>query len=353
MAKRVLIVDDSALVRKQLSEVIGGAGYEVDFAKNGAEAVEKATNDNYDAITMDINMPVLDGISAVTQIMAKNPTAIMMVSSLTTEDAPTTLDALDAGALDFIAKPGTFNIKPEETADDILRKLRSITLIPKSRLRGRSAARQTQVRDTRVASTPSVKAPSNSPISKIVLIGSSTGGPGLIESICAGLPADYPNAVCVVQHMPEKFTASFATRLNAASKLLVKESEHNEELKAGVVYIAKGGTHLNLAKKVSGKITIRHETSSRAKRFFTPSVDEMFLSALTLDTKKIVAVELTGIGDDGADGMVELRKAGAHTIGESEETATVYGMPKEAFLRGGVIEQLPFPKILRALTQLR
>lgn len=352
MAKRVLIVDDSALVRKQLSEVIGGAGYEVDFAKNGAEAVEKATNDNYDAITMDINMPVLDGISAVTQIMAKNPTAIMMVSSLTTEDAPTTLDALDAGALDFIAKPGTFNIRPEETAEDILRKLRSITLIPKSRLRGRSAARQTQIRDTRVTTTRE-KEPSNSPISKIVLIGSSTGGPGLIESICAGLPADYPNAVCVVQHMPEKFTASFATRLNGASKLLVKESEHNEELKAGVVYIAKGGTHLNLAKKVSGKITIRHEASSKTKRFFTPSVDEMFLSALTLDAKKIVAVELTGIGDDGADGMVALRKAGAHTIGESEETATVYGMPKEAFVRGGVIEQLPFPKILRTLTQLR
>ncbi|MEY4504187.1 MAG: hypothetical protein RL154_480 [Pseudomonadota bacterium] len=351
MAKKILIVDDSALVRKQLSEVIGGAGYDFEFAKNGAEAVEKALSTNYDAITMDINMPVLDGISAVIKIMQANPTPIMMVSSLTTEDAPTTLDALDAGALDFIAKPGTFNIKPEEMAEDILRKLRSITLVPKSRLKGRSVARQTQIRDTK---SDAVKTASTAPISKIVLIGSSTGGPKLIEDICAALPADYPNAVCVVQHMPEKFTASFANRLNAASKLLVKESEHNEDLKAGVVYIAKGGTHLNFAKKVSGKITLRHEPTSKTKRFFTPSVDEMFLSALTtLDPKKITAVELTGIGDDGADGMVALKKAGAHTIGESEETATVYGMPKEAFLRGGVIEQLPFPKILRSLAQLR
>lgn len=350
MAKRVLIVDDSALVRKQLSEVIGGAGYEIEFAKNGAEAVEKATSSNFDAITMDINMPVLDGISAVKQIMQQNPTAIMMVSSLTTEDAPTTLDALDAGALDFIAKPGTFNIKPEETAEDILRKLRSITLIPKSRLKGRSAARQTQIRDN----TSSAKLKITKPISKIILIGSSTGGPGLIENICASLPVDYPNAVCIVQHLPEKFTASFAQRLDNASKLIVKESEHNEEIFAGTVYIAKGGMHLHFAKKVSGKITLRHEPVAKAKRFFIPSVDEMFFSALScIDPKKIIAVELTGIGDDGADGMVALKKAGAHTIGESEETATVYGMPKEAFIRGGVSEQLPFPKILRSLIQLR
>ena len=351
MAKRILIVDDSALVRKQLSELLTSAGYEVESAKNGQEACSRVFAEDFNAITMDINMPVMDGLSAVKEIMANKPTPILMISSLTTEDAPTTLEALEYGAIDYVAKPGTFNVGVEESGADIIRKVRSAARIPKSRLAKKRVARRA-TKPTRISQREEVATPTE-PANSVVLIGSSTGGPGLIEEICAWLPEDYPHAVCIVQHMPEKFTNAFAGRLNRASKLLVKESVDNDELLKGVVYVAKGGEHLHFRKKVSGKIVIKHG-KPREKRFFTPSVDEMYLSAIeTFTPNNMLAVLLTGIGDDGADGMVELKKAGVFTIAESEESATVYGMPKEAYLRGGTSEVLAFPKILRKITSYR
>ncbi|NWF65932.1 MAG: chemotaxis-specific protein-glutamate methyltransferase CheB [Campylobacterales bacterium] len=352
MAKMVLIVDDSALVRKQLGELIESAGYEIDFAKNGQEAVDKASKDDYSVITMDINMPIMDGLTAVKKIMEVNPTPILMISSLTTEDAPITIEAMEFGAIDYVAKPGTFNVNIEENGQEILRKIRSVSRISKDKLKSRAIARHARreiSRDNTVSKSVENKVHTDS----VVLIGSSTGGPGLIEEICSWLPEDYPHAVCVVQHMPEKFTQAFAERLNRASKVPVKESSDNDELYAGHVYIAKGGTHLHFRKKVSGKITIKHGNSTE-KRFFTPSVDEMYISALDVfNPSKVLAVILTGIGDDGADGMVKLKKAGVFTVAESEDSATVYGMPKEAFLRGGTCEVLPFSKILRKITSHR
>lgn len=352
MAKKILVVDDSALVRKQLTDLLVSNGYEVEVAKNGKEACKKAMEIDFNAITMDINMPIMDGLSAVKEIMSNSPTPILMVSSLTVEDAPTTLEALELGAIDYVAKPGTFNIGSQEEAQDIVRKIRSVARIPKSRLQRKRAVRGRTVRNLK---EPKIapKEVSTEPADSIILIGSSTGGPGLIEEICTWLPKDFPHAVCVVQHMPEKFTATFAERLNKSSKLEVKESKDNEELLKGVVYVAKGGEHLHFRKKVSGKIVLKHG-SANEKRFFTPSVDEMYLSAINaFSPNKMLAVLLTGIGDDGADGMVALKKAGVFTIAESEESATVYGMPKEAFLRGGTCEVLPFPKILRKITSYR
>lgn len=343
MAKKILVVDDSALVRKQIGTLLSNEGYEVEFARNGKEAVEKATSFEYSAITMDINMPVMDGLSAVEKIMQTNPTPILMVSSLTTEDAPITFDALDLGALDFVAKPGTLSIDTD--SDEIIKKIRSITRIAKTRLSRR-----------RVRLPKNIEKESkeiNEDATSAVLIGSSTGGPNLIESICASLPYDFPHAVCVVQHMPEKFTNAFAERLNKSSKLNVVESKDGVTLQKGHIYIAKGGVHLHFRKKISGRITLKHAEST-TKRFFIPSVDEMFFSALDVfESNKLLAIELTGIGDDGADGMVALKKAGVYTIAESEESATVYGMPKEAFLRGGTCEVLHFDKILRKIVSYR
>ncbi len=350
MAKKILVVDDSALVRKQLSAILMKEGYEVEVAKNGKEACEKALNFNFNAITMDINMPIMDGLSALKEIMTHNPTPVLMVSSLTTEDASITLEALELGAIDYVAKVGTFSICKDES--DLINKIRFVARIPKTRLEAKRVVRGKTIRnlkETRIAEKEISKESANS----VVLIGSSTGGPGLIEEICTWLPKDFPHAVCVVQHMPEKFTATFAERLNKASKLQVKESEDNEELLRGVVYVAKGGTHLHFRKKVSGKIILKHG-NAREKRFFTPSVDEMYFSALeNFAPNKMLAVLLTGIGDDGANGMVALKKSGVFTIAESEESATVYGMPKEAYLRGGTCEVLPFAKILRKITSYR
>lgn len=361
MAKKALIVDDSALVRKQLTEMIESLGFEIDVAKNGKEAVDKATSMQYDVITMDINMPVMDGIEAVKQIMSEKPTAILMISSLTTEDASITMDALDLGAVDFIAKPGTMNVGKRENRDDILEKIQTLSRISPRRLKRRATRApvrerrrvEPEKRASRVRENNDVIQQSSIDISKVVLIGSSTGGPGLIEQICASLPANYKFPVCVVQHMPEQFTKAFAQRLDRASVVNVHESAHNMELLPGNVYVARGGVHMNFAKKVSGKIVIR-EDKNKGDNFFQPSVDEMMYSAIkTFDSKNIIAVILTGIGDDGADAMVKLRNSGAYTLGESEESATVYGMPREAYERGGVMEQLDFKQILKKIALLK
>lgn len=349
--KKVLIADDSALVRKQLSDIISELGFEIETARNGSEAVQKAIAQQYDVITMDINMPVMDGLSAVEKIMAQRPTPILMISSLTTESANITMEALDLGAIDYIAKPGTMNVGREENREDILHKVKSLSRIPPRRL-GSVSRRPTRNGSAAGHHEAKVLPVSGGEIKKILLIGASTGGPGLIEQICVSLPANFPHPVCIVQHMPEQFTAAFATRLDRVSTLPVIESKSGTEIVNGCIYVAKGGSHLHFAKKVSGKIIIREEKEKNG-RFFQPSVDEMFLNALHLFRgDQIISVLLTGIGDDGADGMVAIKKAGGFTIGESEETATVYGMPKEAYERGGVVQQLPFPKILKALSSL-
>jgi len=357
MAKSVLIVDDSALVRKQLGEMISTLGFNIEFAKNGQDAVNKATDIQYDVITMDINMPVMDGIEAVKQIMEKQPTPILMVSSLTTDDATITMDAMDLGAVDYIAKPGTMNVGKSENREEILSKVSSLSRISPRRLKRKMLRPITRERrraePTRERTRAALNDVSSKDIEKVILIGSSTGGPGLIEQICSSLPSTFKHPVCIVQHMPEQFTAAFAQRLDRASVLPVHETKQNMELLPGNVYVARGGVHMNFAKKVSGKIVIR-EDKNKGKNFFQPSVNEMMKSALEIfDGKSLVGVILTGIGDDGADAMVAIKKAGAYTLGESENSATVYGMPKEAYDRGGVSEQLDFSAILKKIATLR
>jgi len=356
MAKRILIVDDSALVRKQLGEMIATLNFEIEFAKNGKEAVDKATSYQYDVITMDINMPIMDGIEAVRQIMQAQPTPILMVSSLTTEDATITMDALDLGAVDYIAKPGTMNVGKHENREEILTKVGSLSRISPRRLKRKMARPATRERRRAQPSRQDrevVESRTSKEIEKVVLIGSSTGGPGLIEQICSSLPANYKHPVCIVQHMPEQFTAAFAERLDRAAVLPVVESKQNMELLPGHIYVARGGVHMQFAKKVSGKIVIREE-KNKGDNFFQPSVNEMMNSAAELfEGKNLVGVILTGIGDDGADAMVKMKSAGAYTLGESEESATVYGMPKEAYDRGGVSEQLNFNEILKKVSTLR
>jgi len=360
MSKKILVVDDSSLIRKHIVKLLEDNGYECDIAKDGIEAVQKAVEYNYNAITMDINMPKMSGLEAIRVIMDENPTPILVISSLTTDGANETFDALDLGALDYVSKPGQYRLDLQDNAQEIILKLKAITRVSKRKLLS-SKLSQTSLRQDRqkdkanknIFDDVDMLKSKSSDIKKIVLIGSSTGGPGLIEKICKSLPQDFPHPVCVVQHMPEQFTTSFASRLNSLSKVVVKESEHGEELKNGVVYIAKGGAHLQFRKKVSGKKVIKHGASLR-DRFFTPSVDEMFLSALNVfDAQKINAFLLTGIGDDGAEGMVAIKSKGGHTIGESQESCTVYGMPRVAYENGGISEQMPFDKILNYIKMIK
>ena len=200
-------------------------------------------------------------------------------------------------------------------------------------------------------SFPTVSSPLLNNIPKIILIGVSTGGPKLIEKIVRTLPPSYPFPICIVQHMPKNFTSLFAQRLNTLTELTVIEAKENEEIVPGKIIIAKGGWHLHFKRRGS-KILVKLAKNIH-NRFFTPSVDEMFLSALqNLDPKQIIAILLTGIGDDGADGMVKLKQAGAYTIAESQKSATVYGMPKAAYERGGTCKVLDFPDIVNFLIKI-
>ncbi len=343
MAKAILVVDDSALIRKQLGSLFDRNGYDVGFAKNGLEAVDFVKEVDFDVITMDINMPIMDGIEAVKEIMKIKPTPIVMVSSLTQDEADITFEALDLGAVDYVAKPGTITLDLKNQEDDILAKVAMASSISKSRLHIKRHAHK-RAKNILASKEELKKLPKK--VEKLVLVGASTGGPGLIETILTSLPADYPYPVCVVQHMPENFTGVFAKRLNKNSVIEVKEAKAGDIIKPGMAIIAKGGWHLHFAKKLTGELFVKLVPNTM-QHFFCPSVDEMFFSAAKVfNPKSILAVELTGIGDDGADGMVELRERGAYTIGESPETAVVYGMPKMAYERGGVEKQLPFPKIV-------
>ena len=333
MAKEILVVDDSAVIRRYLVKLLTDAGYVVDFAKNGQEAVEKVRQKYYALIILDIEMPVLNGIDALKIIMRENSTRILIISALLEENAEIALQALELGAIDYISKPKS-SIDIPKISKEILEKVKKVlSILPKN-----------IYQKTYMPSEKILHIDKDIDM-KFVLVGASTGGPRLIESICKNLPKNYPHSVCIVQHMPNEFTKNFAQRLNTLSKVEVLEAENNLELQPSRVIIAKGGKHLHFRKKLSNYFVML--APNIQNRFFTPSVDEMFFSAVDiLPCKNILAVELTGIGDDGADGMVELRKKGAYTLAENEESAVVYGMPKEALKRGGVVKSLPYKKIL-------
>ncbi|WP_456382577.1 chemotaxis-specific protein-glutamate methyltransferase CheB [Persephonella sp.] len=350
MKKKVLIVDDSALVRRILTKILEDMGLEVDTAKDGKEAIEKALKNRYDLITVDIEMPHKNGIEVIKEVMDKAPTRILVISAYTTEDAELTLEALDNGALGYITKPGKIGTSLQQIEQEIREKVKEILNIPRFKVLMNKKKADRLKEDFSHLKDIDVSHYNPNEDLKYILIGASTGGPRLIETIATTLPENYPYPICVVQHMPVNFTKKFAERLNSISRLNVVEASNGEEVVPGKMIIGKGGWHLHFSRRSSDGVIICKLAPNTAGRFFVPSVDEMFFSALeVIDPKKIMAILLTGIGDDGADGMVALKKAGAYTIAESEETAIVYGMPKEAYLRGGATKVLPFPEIVKEI----
>lgn len=347
---KVLIVDDSALMRKALKEIImtDPSLDVVGTARDGSDAIQKVHELKPDVITMDINMPVMDGLTAMQYILDAYPKiAVLMVSSLTEEGALTTFEALELGAFDYVAKPsGTVSTDIYRVGREIIQKVKlAYKNVNGQSIRARAERRSMTPPPPQAERRKQSEVMPTKKVTKVVVIGISTGGPGTQMEVLPMLPEDLGAAVVIIQHMPPAFTASFAKRLDAASQIPVKEVETGDVLQNGRGYLGPGGYQL----VVRGEAGVLRLTSS-PKTVFMPCVNVTMESILlAFGGKNIVGVLMTGMGDDGADAMVKIRTAGGITIAEDESTAVVFGMPKEAIERGGAEIVVPSDKVAEAI----
>lgn len=342
MKIRVLIVDDSALMRGLLTEMINSAPdmMVVGVAPDAPTAREMIKVLNPDVLTLDVHMPKMDGLEFLERLMRLRPMPVVMVSSSTQAGSETTLKALELGAIDFIGKPRADNPKVMENyAEELVEKIRAAK---GARLRLRSMT--SPVTPPLQAAAPSASVPRSAASGKIIFVGASTGGTEAIKEFLMRIPADCP-PIMIVQHMPESFTASFARRLDSLCAPRVIESQGNEKLESGTVYIAPGHSHLQVKRSAAGLSTELLATPPVNRH--RPAVDVLFDSAANVVGRQAVGVILTGMGKDGAQGLLRMRQAGARTIGQDEASCVVYGMPREAFLVGAVEEQAPLDDIAR------
>ncbi len=354
---RVLIVDDSAFMRKSLSimltsdpeiEIIG-------TAKDGEEGIELVKKLQPDLVTLDIEMPKLDGLSALKRIMSECPTDVIMVSSLTSEGAEATMKALELGAVDFIPKEMSFvNVNIVKIKEDLIKKVK--TIVKQKTLKSRlsrilsytNKLTADQAKKITFVSTP-LKIPTLN--FRAIALGISTGGPLSLQKV---IPKISPKISCpmfIVQHMPPKFTKSLAERLNGMSSVEVKEAEDGEQVKQGVVYIAPGGYHMFVENKSIGNIRIRisEEPSNTLHR---PAVDVMMKSVINVYGKNTLGVIMTGMGKDGYEAIKDLKLLGGYSIAQDEETCVVYGMPKAVVDAGLADAVLPLEKISESINRL-
>lgn len=334
---RLLIVEDSALMRKLLGRIFTAEGdFEIEFARDGSEALKVISSFRPDVVTLDIHMPLMDGLTCLDRIMLEHPCPVVMVSSLTEQGAEETMAALEIGAVDFIAKPGgAISLSIDELTPRLVEKVRMAATV---RIR-RSRRLAERVRLTQVIPSQSIipsrghgAAPQRpvqvSSRTGLVLIGTSTGGPPALDAVLAHLPADFGWPVVVAQHMPASFTGPLARRLDKLCALTVSEVSQQTKLEPGNIYIAKGDADIVISSR-AGSLVAMAAPSDQAYRWH-PSVDRMVRSAMKhLPATDLVGVLMTGMGNDGAAAMADLQAAGGYTIAESEETAVVWGMPGE------------------------
>lgn len=348
---RVLIVDDSSFMRMAIRGILSKDPSidVVGTASDGAEGVEKAIALKPDLITMDVEMPRLDGISALKQIMAKAPTKVLMVSTLTNEGARATFEALDAGAIDYIPKNITDSTEAQNVfKEELLKKVREATRSRFMRLAPSIGVAATAQRPA-VGAGPSVRPSSSSKIhaKKIncVGIGASTGGPVALQEVISRIPMNFPYGIVVAIHMPKAFTGPYAERLNAKCSIAVKEAVDGEPVKPGTILVAPGGMHTQLVRGAGGMVVKTAPTSAYPQYVYIPSVDLMIGTMAEASAGAMLGVVLTGMGNDGFKGMQQLKQKGGVTIVQDEATSTIYGMPK-ACVDGGVADEvLPLGQI--------
>jgi two-component system chemotaxis response regulator CheB len=341
MKTRVLVVDDSALMRGLLTQMINlapdmdvvGAAQDAQSAREMIKALSP------DVLTLDVQMPKMDGLEFLERLMRLRPMPVVMVSSFTEAGSDITLKALELGAIDFIGKPRADSGRSMESyAEELVEKLRAAK---GARLRRPMNSQAHASSGHRSSDNPGREGGGGG---KIIFVGASTGGTEAIKEFLQGVPADCP-PILVVQHMPETFTASFARRLDGICAPRVIEAQGNEKVEPGTVYIAPGHSHMLIRRAASGYVTELASTPPVNRH--RPSVDVLFDSAAALVGNKAVGVILTGMGKDGAQGLLRMRQAGAKTFGQDEASCVVYGMPREAFLIGAVDEQCSLDHMTR------
>ncbi len=347
---KVLIVDDSALMRRQLTSLFDAEGdFEIRTARNGQEAIAENLAFKPDVVTLDINMPEMDGLTALSLIMVERPVPVVMVSSLTEKGALATFEALNLGAVDYVVKPGgTISLSIDAIRDMVVSKVR---VAAKARLKPARRPRPASVETPR-AKPAAVERPAVARRTDcgdgIVVVGVSTGGPRALEYILPALSAGFPWPVLVAQHMPGSFTLSFAQRLDGMCPLQVVEASRPMPIEPGVVYIGKGGADMQVVDRAGRRTVIA--TPENPDFLWHPSVELLGRSTLQhYAPASILAVMLTGMGNDGADAFAEIRRKGGRTIAESEESCAVFGMPGELIARGGASVTLPADQIARQL----
>ncbi len=355
---KLLIADDSALMRKLLEGIFREEGdFDIRVARNGTEALELVRSFDPNVVTLDVQMPGLDGLECLGQIMIEAPRPVVMISSLTEEGAEATLEAIALGAVDFIAKPGgTVSLEIDRLRPILVEKVRGAaqarirrTLRLTERIRHQFKGAGVQPRAVRLP-RPKAAADKSQPPPGLVLIGTSTGGPAALDAVLPLLPAGFPWPVLVAQHMPASFTGALAKRLDRICELNVVEVSRPMPLQPGTIYIGRGDADLVVARRSSGV----NAMPMPAQRDYPwhPSVERMVTSALTLfEPADLLGVLMTGMGRDGADAMAELHNRGGRTIAEAETTAVVWGMPGELVKCGGAGAVLPVDEIARAIVE--
>ncbi|MFD2180237.1 protein-glutamate methylesterase/protein-glutamine glutaminase [Veronia pacifica] len=367
MTLKVLVVDDSSFFRRRVSEIINGDPRleVVDCAVNGKEAIDKTVKLKPDVITMDIEMPVMDGITSVREIMRRQPTPILMFSSLTHEGAKATLDALDAGALDFLPKKfediacnrdeavSLLQNRVKEIARKGIFLRRSPVLSP-----AKSTATTLEKPDSlkkrhsltekiKQSKTPVQRAPSVFKATgkryQLLAIGTSTGGPVALQKVLSALPANFPLPIVLIQHMPATFTAAFATRLNGLCNITVKEAEDGEMIRPGSAYLAPGGLQMMIdGRPGSSRIKL---VDGGERMNYKPCVDITFGSAAKTYGNGVLSIVMTGMGADGREGARMLKSAGSTVWAQDADSCVVYGMPQAVAKEGISTEDLPLSRI--------
>ncbi len=338
---KVLVVDDSTLMRNMVGDIIKATpGFKlVGSAKNGLEAIEQVRQLSPDVVTMDIEMPKMDGLQALARLMTESPVATVMLSAHAKEGAESTLLALELGAVDFVTKPsGSISLDIDKVRVELVEKIRIAAEVDLAKMKPGTGHHP-------APAMPEGRAPSG--VMKTLAIGSSTGGTRALSEILPKLPREINAALLLVQHMPVGFTKSLAERLDNRSKIRIKEAQEGDMLERGLALLAPAGYHMELSPS-GDRIKLNQNPPKFGVR---PSVDVMMESVALYSPAETVGVILTGMGHDGANGVASLKKKGGHIIAEDRSTCVVYGMPKAAVETGAVDEVLPLEQIPGAIVR--